>query len=520
MGFFAEIARFRPRPDATPGRAVWVGFDQLSPRHPLLRGVPPAELPLVYVETGWKPARRAYHPQKLALLLSAQRHHALERAREGHPVVYLFSEQGYDGALAQARERWGFASIEALAPAEREVREPVARLPFVALRENTLFATDAAFYRRVFPRPGRRLLETFYRAARRRTGLLMDGDAPAGGTWNLDALNRKPWKGAPPVPARPRFAPDAVTEEVLALVRERYASGRFGDLAGFDWPVTAAEAERAAEHFFARLLPHFGPYEDAMHADEPALFHSRLSAPLNLGLLDPLDLCRRAEAGYRLGHAPLASAEGFVRQVLGWREFVRHVFEETPDYHERNALQAELPLPAWYWGAASGLRCLDLTVAQVKARAHSHHITRLMVLANVATLLGVDPRALNEWFWVAYADAYEWVVTPNVVGMGTFADGGLFATKPYVASGRYVHKMGASLCAGCRFDPRRSDGEGACPLNHLYWDFFARHHERFARNVRLAMPLRQLAKMPAEVLADHRAQAEAWRERARSAALS
>jgi deoxyribodipyrimidine photolyase-related protein len=495
---------------------VLVLYDQLRPGHPLLSG-PPSETGVLYVETAAKPARRPYHKQKLALLLSAMRHDALSRARAGHPVLYRFSEAWYDDALAETRERFSLERIEALSPAEAEVREPLAARPWLHLRPNTLFATEEAFYRSVFPRPGRRLLETFYRAARRRTDLLMDGDGPAGGAWNLDAENRKTWRGEPAVPARPSFPPDAITREAMDLVEERYP-GSFGSLLGFDWPVTAAEAERAADHFFERLLPAFGPFEDAMADDQPALFHSLLSPSVNLGHLDPLLLCRRAEAVWRGGQAPLASVEGFVRQVLGWREFVRHVYEEHRGlYAHANGLGADLPLPSWYWGEPSSLRCLDVTVRTVLGSGHSHHITRLMVLSNLATLLGVDPQALNRWFWVAYVDAYEWVVAPNVLGMGTFADGGVFATKPYVASGKYIQKMGPSLCRGCAFDPKRTEGEQACPFNHLYWDFLDRHAARFARNPRMAVPTAALRKLPLAVRDDHRRQARRWRERARAA---
>jgi deoxyribodipyrimidine photolyase-related protein len=306
----------------------------------------------------------------------------------------------------------------------------------------------------------------------------------------------------------------------MDLVEERYP-GSFGSLASFDWPVTAEEAGRTADHFFAKLLPSFGPFEDAMADDEPALFHSLLSPSLNLGHLDPLALCHRAEAAWKAKKAPLASVEGFVRQVLGWREFVRHVYEEHRSlYAGANALGADRPLPSWYWGERSSLRCLDLTVRTVLDTGHSHHITRLMVLSNLATLLGVDPQALNRWFWVAYVDAYEWVVTPNVLGMGTFADGGVFATKPYVSSGRYVQKMGPSLCRGCAFDPKRNEGEGACPFNHLYWDFLERQVSRFARNPRMAVPMAALRKLSPAVRDDHRRQAQVWREKARAASPS
>jgi deoxyribodipyrimidine photolyase-related protein len=369
----------------------------------------------------------------------------------------------------------------------------------------------------VFRRPGQRRLETFYRAARRSTGLLMEGEEPAAGRWNFDEDNRQTWKGKPSVPPRPHFAVDAVTREVIDLVVARYPAG-FGSVDAFNWPVTAHDVARAADHFFDHLLAHFGPFEDAIAIGEPALFHSLLSASINLGMLDPLALCRRAAQAWRDGAVPLASAEGFIRQILGWREFVRHVFEEHAQaYFSMNALEAGLALPDWYWGEPSGMHCIDDTVQTVLRTGHSHHITRLMVLSNLATLLGVDPQALNDWFWFAYVDAYDWVVTPNVVGMGTFADGGIFATKPYIASGRYIRKMGPSLCAACRYDSARSDGPTACPFNHLYWDFLERNGKAFADNPRMTMPLRGLARLDTGTRADHHREAQAWRARAAAA---
>lgn len=511
--FLRAIRRFAPAPGHRPQRWVVVFYDQLRPAHPLLTG-PPADTGVLYIETTAKPARRRYHARKLVLLLSAMRHDAEARGLAGHAVRYHVSEQWYDGAIAEARERDALGELHALEPAEAEVREPLRALSWLTLHPNTLFVTDTAFYRRVFPKHGSRRLETFYRAARVETGLLMDGCVPVGGAWNYDAENRKPWKGEPPAPAPLTFAPDAITREVMALVATRYPAS-LGSVDGFALPVTATDAARVVDAFVSERLAWFGPFEDAMAIDAPELFHSLLSAPLNLGLVDPLALCRRVEAAYRAGAVPLASAEGFIRQVIGWREFVRHVYEEhRAHYASANALDARLPLPSWYWGTSSGLRCLDTTVGQVLDQGYSHHITRLMVLSNIATLLGVDPQALNRWFWEAYVDAYEWVVTPNVVGMATWADGGIVGSKPYVSSGKYIQRMGPSLCASCQFDPAKTSGPDACPLNHLYWDFLERHRGRFARNVRMTVPLAALRTLAPAVMADHRAQAAVWRARA------
>ena len=511
--FNHAIRSFRPTPGRTPGRWVVVFYDQLSPTHPLLTG-PAADTGVIYIESSAKPARRPYAKQKLVLLLSAMRHDALTRGHAGHPVLYHYSSQWYDVALTELREQFSLPRVEALTPAEAETREAVAALDWLHLHPNTLFATDSAFYQRIFPKPGARRLDTFYRAARAANGLLMDGSRPLGGAWSLDAENRKTWRGDPPAPARPLLHVDDITREVIDLVNSRYPDAP-GTTTDFNWPVTAADANAVADAFFTTRLAWFGPYEDAIADTEPELFHSMLSASINLGQLDPLALCRRAEAAYHQGEVPLSSAEGFIRQLLGWREFMRHVYDENRAmYAATNALDADLPLPAWYWGQTSGMRCLDLTVRQVLDTGYSHHITRLMVLCNVATLLGVNPQALNDWFWTTYVDAYEWVVTPNVVGMGTYADGGVCATKPYVSSGKYLQRMGPSVCAGCQFDPALTTGAKACPLNHLYWDFLERQCERLRANVRMAIPLATLTRLAPAVMDDHRVNAALWRDRA------
>jgi deoxyribodipyrimidine photolyase-related protein len=510
--FARSIRAARPR---KAKRLIWVPYDQLHRDHQLLTDLD-GDTAVVVLESAWKPARRRYHKQKLVLLLSAQRHFATELAERGIPVVWHFTEGDYAQGLEEARDALNADRIVCSEPAEPEVASQLERLDRVDVHPNTFFSTSFDFYHSVFRGKRSRLLETFYRNARRNLGVLMDDGAPAGGKWNFDASNRRTWKGTPSVPARPWFEPDDITREVIDLVESRYPE-HFGEVTPFGWPVTRKEAEVWASHFFDYLLPHFGPFEDAMHADEPFLFHSLLSAPLNLGLLDPLDLCRRAEDEYRAGRATIESVEGFVRQIVGWREFVRHVHREHLDlWPTTNALDATRDLPEWYWNADSGLACLDDTIRTVLERGHSHHITRLMVLSNLATLLGVEPQQLNEWFWIAYVDAYEWVVTPNVIGMGTWADGGVMATKPYVSSGRYIRKMGATLCDRCRYDVNDSTGENACPFNYLYWGFVERHRELLEKNPRMKVITGQIDRMDEDKLAAMQNRARAFARLARS----
>jgi deoxyribodipyrimidine photolyase-related protein len=346
-------------------------------------------------------------------------------------------------------------------------------------------------------------MEFFYREMRRAHRVLLDADGgPEGGEWNYDVENRGSFgRGGPaalePPPAPPRrFEPDATTRAVLELVARRFA-GHPGELAAFDWPVTRAEALAALEDFVTHRLPRFGLYQDAIWTGEPWLFHSRLAAALNLKLLDPREVVAAAEAAYRAGRVPLAAAEGFIRQVLGWREYVRGVYWlHMPGYLERNALGAGAPLPAFYWDGDTEMACLRDAIGQTLRLGYAHHIRRLMVTGLFALLLGVDPRRLHEWYLAVYVDAVEWVELPNTLGMSQYADGGVMASKPYVASGRYLQRM-SNACGGCRYDPALSTGAKACPFTTLYWDFLARHEDALRRNPRMAMQMKNLARLDA-----------------------
>jgi deoxyribodipyrimidine photolyase-related protein len=344
-------------------------------------------------------------------------------------------------------------------------------------------------------------MEFFYREMRRESGLLMDGQKPAGGEWNYDAENRKRLpKGLKP-PAPPRFAPDDITRDVMALVAERFGA-HFGSLDGFAWPVTARDARAALGAFVRDRLALFGDYQDAMAEGEATLFHSLVSTSLNAGLLLPRDACDAAESAWRAGAAPLNAVEGFIRQILGWREYVRGIYWlKMPAYRDLNALGAARPLPAFFWGAPTTMACVRAAVAQTRDLAYAHHIQRLMVTGNFALLAGIAPGAINAWYMAVYADAFEWVELPNTHGMAIHADGGVMASKPYAASGAYINRM-SDHCAGCAHDVADAVGPRACPFNFLYWDFIARHADRFATNPRMAMPLRTLGRMdPAKVAA-------------------
>ncbi|MBL9201734.1 MAG: cryptochrome/photolyase family protein, partial [Opitutaceae bacterium] len=340
-------------------------------------------------------------------------------------------------------------------------------------------------------------LEFFYREMRRKHRVLLDAAGePEGGQWNFDPENRGSFgrDGPPRRPAPRAFPPDATTRAVLALVERRFA-GHPGELARFDWPVTPAQARAALDDFIAHRLAEFGRYQDAMWTDEPWLYHSRLSAALNLKLLDPRDVIAAAERAWREGRVPLAAAEGFIRQILGWREYVRGIYwMQMPGYRERNALGAREPLPPFYWTGETPMACLRGALGQTLAVGYAHHIQRLMVTGLYALLLGVDPRRVHEWYLAVYVDAVEWVELPNTLGMSQYADGGVMASKPYAATGSYIDRM-SNYCAGCRFDPKAATGEKACPFTTLYWDFLLRHERRLAANPRMSLQVKNLARL-------------------------
>jgi len=447
---------------------------------------------------------------RIALFLAAMRHFADELRAGGRALHYRrLDDPANRGTLAaelgDAIARLRPQALALTMPGDWRVRQALtaeARRHDVALdvREDRHFyasVDDFAAHAR-----GRRQLrmEYFYREMRRRHKVLMDGDQPAGGRWNYDADNREAFPPGGPVgvPAAPRLEPDAITREVIALVNERFAAHP-GNLADFAWPVTREQARAALAAFVAERLPHFGRWQDAMWSGEPWLWHSRLSAALNLKLLDPREVVTAAEAAYRAGRVPLASAEGFVRQILGWREYVRGIYlTQMPDYLERNSFEARAPLPAFYWTGDTPMACLADAIGQTLRHGYAHHIQRLMVTGLYALLLGVDPKAVHAWYLAVYVDAVEWVELPNTLGMSQAADGGLMASKPYVASGRYIERMsGGSHCARCRFSPGERTGERACPFTTLYWDFLIRHERRLSANPRMLMQVKNVARLDA-----------------------
>ena len=478
--------------------------DQLTRSISSLDGLDPANDVVLMVEVAEETTYVRHHKQKIALILSAMRHFADALRAEGVRVDYVRLDDpdntgSFGGELLRAVERWRPEAVIVTEPGEWRVlqamqdwRETLGLA--VHIRDDSRFLCSRPAFARWAEGRRQYRMEFFYREMRRSTGLLMEGDQPAGGQWNFDHDNRKRLPAGLAAPKRRRFEADAVTDEVIALVARRFPD-HFGDLDGFGWPVTRHEALAALDHFVADALPLFGDYQDAMKTGEAFLFHALLSPALNMGLLTPREVCAAAEDAWKAGHVPLNAAEGFIRQILGWREYVRGIYWlRMPDYADTNALEAGRNLPWFYWSGETDMNCLAQVVDDTRRHAYAHHIQRLMVTGNFALLAGVEPRQLEEWYLAVYADAYDWVELPNTHGMVLFADGGLLASKPYAASGAYIDRM-SDYCAGCRYDPAVKSGPDACPFNPLYWNFLIENEGRLSRNPRMAMPYRTLAGM-------------------------
>jgi deoxyribodipyrimidine photolyase-related protein len=442
-----------------------------------------------------------HHKQKIAFVFSAMRHFAETLRTKGLVVDYVTLDvPGNTGSLFGELQRavtsHGATDVIVTFPGECRVLADMQTwqqrlgIPVDIRDDDRFFANPARFAAWAQDRKEMRM-EFFYREMRRESDLLMEGDTPAGGRWNFDAENRKRLPASVRPPAHPCAMPDTITRDVVGLVGLRFAD-HFGDLEPFEWAVTRDDALAAFEHFIAQSLPRFGDYQDAMATDEPFVFHAAISLYLNVGLLTPREVCVRAERAYRDGQAPLNAVEGFIRQILGWREYVRGIYWlKMPGYADSNALDATRPLPWLYWSGESDMHCMAQAIGQTRRRAYSHHIQRLMVTGNFALLAGIAPRAVEEWYLIVYADAYEWVELPNVHGLSLFADGGLLASKPYVSGGAYIDRM-SNFCKTCRYDVKQRSGPMACPFNYLYWAFMLRNAKTLRGNKRLAMPYRTL----------------------------
>lgn len=505
-------------PSGTPMKVrslILVLGDQLDGA--ALAGANPAQDAVLMIETTAEATRAWSHRQRIALFIAGMRHCRDRLRSQGWRVIYReLAEEvpGLGSGLAEALQRCRPQHVLVTEPGEWRVEQEIitaCATAGVALE----WLPDPHFYcsRREFTALARGrtryTMEQFYRQMRRRHGVLLDDGKPCGGNWNFDRDNRAPFSraGPPPLPPPELPAPDALTRAVLAEVAQRFPDHP-GSLDRFHWPVTREQALVLLAHFIQHRLPLFGHHQDAMWQGEPFLAHSLLASSLNLKLLDPREVVAAAEQAYRDGRAPLAAAEGFIRQVLGWREYIRgQYWLHMPGYAERNSLEATLPLPAWFWTGDTGMNCLRQSLGDTLENAYAHHIQRLMIIGNYCLLAGIEPQAVCDWFLAIYADAVEWVELPNTLGMALHADGGVVGTKPYAASGRYIQRM-SNYCQGCRYDPARRSGDGACPYTVLYWDFLARHRNQFASNPRMALSLGNLKRIDPAELSAIRAQAD------------
>lgn len=483
-------------------RSIWILGDQLGPDNAALAGAERGKDTLLFMESDRALRSLAYHKHRLILLLSAQRHFAAECRKAGWTVDEhrLRPGQGWESALAAHIQKFSPREILLTEPNNHGEHEAARKL---ALRHPIRLVPTRQF---LVPREefrawakGRKslLMENHYRRVRAQFGFLMDDHGkPSGGRWNFDEENRKTFrdwaKAGRPSAAMRREKPDAITREVMDLVAREF-SDHPGPADGFALPVDRAGSLRALDAFIAERLAGFGPWEDLMVQGEPTLFHSVISPLINLGLLTPRECIARALDARRAGLAPIASVEGFVRQIAGWREFVNGVYWlKMPEYAGVNGLGAERPLPAFFYTAETDMNCLHQCLSQVLTTGFNHHIQRLMVLGNFLLLAGIRPQEALRWYLEMYVDAHDWVMAANVLGMVLHADGGFMATKPYAAGSGYISRM-SNYCEGCRFKPSVKTGPEACPFNYLYWDFYDRHRSRFARNPRVGMALKTLA---------------------------
>lgn len=495
--------------------------DQLNPKAPFLQEMDPDQDAIWMAEVPEETTRIHSHRIRTAYFLSAMRHTRDAWRTQGREVIYSTLKENADtpdfaSALRRDLQRLQPDALFLHPPGEYhlvKLFQQVAKeinLPLTFLPE-THFACSLDEFRAHAKGRKQLRMEYFYREMRQKHRILLqESGQPEGGTWNYDQANRSPFpkSGPPEIPPGPAFPPDTVTRAVLDEVAEIFPKHP-GDLSTFDWPVTPAQAEAALEDFITSRLPDFGKHQDAMWTEEPFLFHARLSAAMNVKLIDPLTVCRRAETAWREDpdRYPLEAVEGFIRQVLGWREYVRGIYwTQMPGYLERNALEAQAPLPAFYWTGQTDMACLKACIGQTLQVGYAHHIQRLMVTGLFPLLLGVNPHQVHEWYLAVYLDAVEWVEAPNTLGMSQYADGGVMASKPYAATGKYIQRM-SNYCQHCRFRPEKRTGDDACPFTTLYWDFLDRHRDRLLKNPRMSLQVKNLNRISDAEMDDIRARA-------------
>lgn len=496
---------------------IWILGDQLSFHHPALQELTMErdQISIILIESMAYAQKRPYHRQKLVLVWSAMRHFARELGQEGWQVTYEIAPE-FSSALTNWQQTYSITELWIMEPGDRPFIQFINQLNLtcsIHWLPNNLFLWKESEFTQWAQGRKRLLLEDFYREGRKRFNVLMKEGKPIGGQWNLDKQNRKPPKKGLISPPVLWFPPDPTTQGVITHVHNHFPHG-YGEVDTFRWAVTRPQARRVLSHFLETHLPDFGPYQDAMVTGEDTLWHSLLSPYLNLGLLHPMEVIQAVQEEYNKRQLNLNSVEGFIRQILGWREYMRGLYmyetKRDPNYTQHNWFNHNQPLPHWFWTGITDLNCLHQTLEQIHRTGYAHHIQRLMLLSNFNLILGTSPQSVVDWFHAVFIDAYDWVMQTNVIGMGLFADGGLLASKPYAASANYINKM-SNYCGGCVYNPKARTGEGACPFNFLYWDFLARHRQKLQSQGRLNLILSQLDRIPPEELAMMQKQSDAYR---------
>lgn len=495
--------------------------DQLDLESPLIKNMDPNVDRIWMAEVEEESVHVWSHKQKIVLFLSAMRHFRDTLSERGLPLLYTEMKEGADSfalCLRNTLEEYDVESVTVLRPGSWRVLESIqsvckqSSVTFKICEDEHFFTSPKDFKSFAENRKAIRM-EYFYRGLRKQYNILMEDGEPIGGLWNFDKENRKAFsKSGPDSPYQGhRHEPDLITKDVITLVEKKFPNHP-GRLDSFYWAVTREQALKDLTDFIEYRLPHFGTHQDAMWKNEPWLFHSLLSSSLNLKLLGAKEVVKAAEQAYFDKEIPLAAVEGFIRQILGWREYVRGVYwTYMPEYIEKNALSASAALPEFYWTGETEYECLKQSIGQTLDYGYAHHIQRLMVTGLFALLLGVDPKAIHKWYLGIYIDAVEWVELPNVAGMSQFADGGLMASKPYVATGKYINRM-SNYCASCPKNPEKRVGPDACPFTTLYWDFLIRHEDELKKNQRMQLQLRNLNRLSDEDRLEIREQAKTFKE--------
>ncbi|TFF96283.1 cryptochrome/photolyase family protein [Candidatus Thorarchaeota archaeon] len=481
---------------------IWILGDQLYHQQSALQQnrATMEDCQLVMIESLEHIRKRKYHRQKIVLVWSAMRHFAKELVHAGWECDYFREVEGFERTLEQWVEENHIDEVHIMKPNDRPFESMIQGLQLpckIVLEENNAFIWREEEFRLWADNRKSLILEHFYRESRRRLGLLMDDEEPEGGEWNYDKYNRERAKqGLSPSPPV-RFEPDSITQEVIDVVANLDVP-LFGELDSFGWGVTRSDAQVALDDFIDNRLATFGPYEDVMLSGEPSMWHSTLSPYLNLGLLRPLAVAQEAEKAYYDRNLEIRSVEGFIRQIIGWREFIRGVYAVVErEYPESNFFNHDRPLPGFYWSGETGMKCMRSVLKQLQDSGYAHHIQRLMILSNFALIAGLLPQAVEDWFHAVFIDSYDWVMQPNVIGMGLFADGGVLSTKPYSASANYINKM-SDYCKACDYDHRSRTGANACPFNVLYWNFLITHEDKLRDLGRMGLVLSHLDKMDDE----------------------